>query len=246
MKRSYLVFALLIIFVQPVFSWDEKEAKDVINHTQNILIQIDNNLELRPYIPYDIYGDALAELLQARSFYKDSNYIKSYYFAAMSSIKLETISLLAEAKKIREKIIIIERDYYKSHCGNKIYRALLNADMHKKGDSYRLIIPDKKIFQKGQSALSARGKEYLERIVEVLNNVTESTITIAGHTGQTDYKEYSRRKANSVEEYFVSRGIKKFRIKTYGLGNNEVIETPWGYRHLDCLELIISGIKDQD
>ena len=263
MKRIITTLIFLLLINNNAFSWTQEEAREEIKNTQRTLIILDNNLDLRPYIPYDIYSDGLTELLNARTEFENENYSKALYLAVMSMIKLETVAILAEARSYRDKIIIIERDYYKKF-GNKggdksvgeikdlvapqksieenkgFLGSIVDANLLKKGNSYRIILLDTKLFRKDKFILTEKGMESLKKIVAVLNADPGTSVKVAGHTSSKDYKEYSKYKAGVVSKFLNKNGIDPSRITTYGIGNSEVMDTPWGFRHLDSVEIIIS------
>lgn len=246
MKNKFILIIIIISCSLKAFAWDQPEARKIIKYTQKILIKIDNNLEIRSFIPYDIYGDALTELIEARSNYNDGNYTKAYYLAAVSSIKLETISLLADAKKIREKTIILERDYYRQQINisnNDICTDLLSANVQQKGDAYVMVIYDKDLFQKDKKGISEQAQHKIAKLINIMAVTQEIKITIAGHTSKTDYKDFSKFKAELISKHLQNSGISADRITTYGMGTNEVMNTPWGFKNIDRVELILHGIS---
>jgi len=80
-------------------------------------------------------------------------------------------------------------------------------------------------FEKASAALKAESKEPLDAILAYLNLNPKIRIRIVGHTDLNgDYDEnmeLSRKRARSVKEYFVERGINTNRIETDGKGPKE-------------------------
>jgi len=224
-----------------LFAFTEEEAREQIRKSQQLLIQIDNNLKLRPYIPYDIYSDALVELLDARKYFRDKNFVTAYYKASMARVKFETLPFLAEAREIRDRIVIMERDQYKKQSKTVKKDVLLSFE--KKGNNYRKVMLDRNLFRGGAYTITKVGKDDLNEVISVLKADSGISAVIAGHTSFRDTKGVSAYKAGIVSQYLQKNGIDPSRIKVYGVGNTEVMDTPWGYKKIDRIEIILQGIR---
>ena len=66
-------------------------------------------------------------------------------------------------------------------------------------------------FDSNQSTLTARGRAVLDRLIPILQRFEPTSIEIGGHTdgfGAPDYnKELSRKRAETVRQYFVDHGV---------------------------------------
>jgi outer membrane protein OmpA-like peptidoglycan-associated protein len=87
----------------------------------------------------------------------------------------------------------------------------------------------------------------LDKAVKVLNDHPDIKIEIGGHTDSTGSREYnldlSRRRARSVKEYFLKKGIDDKRLTTRGYGPDKPVddnETPEGRSHNRRIEFVIA------
>lgn len=76
-------------------------------------------------------------------------------------------------------------------------------------------------FESNKATLTPRSLAALDRLIPLLQQAPPTTIEIAGHTdsfGEPDYnRELSRRRAEAVREYFLTRGLThRFTIVGYG------------------------------
>jgi outer membrane protein OmpA-like peptidoglycan-associated protein len=78
------------------------------------------------------------------------------------------------------------------------------------------------LFQTNSSYLSAEAKKELDKFVEMLKDDKVSKLLINGHTDATGTAEYnlglSEKRAVSVKNYLVTKGISSQRITTQGYG----------------------------
>lgn len=91
-----------------------------------------------------------------------------------------------------------------------------------------LSIPDEMIFEKNSLKISDNGKKILNKIVFILNAITNNC-TIEGHSiGSVKISdwEYSMIKADTVSDYIIKQDKKlQERIFALGLGDNEPEDT---------------------
>lgn len=82
-------------------------------------------------------------------------------------------------------------------------------------------------FAYDSAEIQAASKPLLDDAAKVLKQYTELNLEIAGHTdsqGDRDHNlDLSRRRAESVKAYLVSKGVDAARLKTRGAGANEPI-----------------------
>ena len=94
-------------------------------------------------------------------------------------------------------------------------------------------VGDRVFFDFNKANLTDKAQETLDKQADWLQRWSEAQITVAGHCDERGTREYNlalgERRANSVKDYLVSKGIAASRIKTisYGkerpavLGSNE-------------------------
>ena len=109
------------------------------------------------------------------------------------------------------------------------------ADVQRTEDGIRVTMRDKILFATGQSMLKPESRNGLLKIAEVLKKYDKTEVAIVGHTdnvGSASYNQsLSERRANSVQIFLVSQGVKASRMKTVGMGFDEPVvsnETPEG------------------
>jgi OOP family OmpA-OmpF porin len=85
--------------------------------------------------------------------------------------------------------------------------------------------------------LTAKGRAVLDVVVAIMKE-TPGRVEIGGHTDSTHTTEHnlelSRRRAESVRDYLVKKGVRKARLETVGYGETRPIatnETPEGRQH---------------
>ena len=90
------------------------------------------------------------------------------------------------------------------------------------GSSILLNIPEGLTFNLNSSALKSQFTRHLNGIATVLNNYPKSKIVVTGHTDSTGSREYnmnlSQKRALSVGNYLVSRGVSANRFTVLGKG----------------------------
>ena len=244
----------IIIYQTPSFSWDKKSANTALKQINDLSIAMDKNKKLNNYYPYNIYQNAMTNLKQAQAEYNDSEYDVAFFCASLAKIQLEKAIILAETQRNSFYKLLLEKKFYKalskknsskpSNQGDlSTLEAILDANLQKKGKYYNLELPDKNIFVRNTFYLDKEGQTALDKILVVLQLYPTSEIKIVGHTSTFDEKRQSDYKANVVANYFMKKEIDPKRIETLGIGNVEVMETPIGYRRVDRVELIITGLE---
>lgn len=107
------------------------------------------------------------------------------------------------------------------------------------------------LFDTNKSDLRAAGKAELDALVDGLGKVKRvDQITITGHTDSRGSEKYnqglSERRANSVRDYLVSRGVSSSSISTNGRGELEPVasnDTTEGRQKNRRVDIVIEGVK---
>ena len=87
----------------------------------------------------------------------------------------------------------------------------------------------------------------LTRVAQVLNAYPQTTLTVAGHTDSTGSEEYnqtlSQKRADSVKNALVQRGVAAYRINAVGYGESQPVgdnETEFGRQQNRRVEVRIN------
>jgi len=247
-QRIILSFCLIFIFSTNLMAWNKNKSILMIQEAESMVNDLDYNYELKEFIPHDEYSEAVISIRSARIQFDKDNFKMAYFYAAISIVKIETTSIIAKARKARYEKLSLERDYYRDHQaitekstapGNEI----VDAGLLKKDNVYRTIMLDKRIFTQKGYRLTKSARNQLDRIAAVLEKHPQAGIKIVGHSSYRDLKYYTRRKAESIKNYLISKGTTTDRISVIGLGNTEAMDTAVGYRRIDRIEIIITGIE---
>ena len=82
-------------------------------------------------------------------------------------------------------------------------------------------------FKTNSANLTKKSYDVLDRAVQVLSDYPDTRIEISGHTdnvGKDEYnKELSQKRADTVKEYFVNKGIRAERLTSVGYGMEKPI-----------------------
>lgn len=121
-----------------------------------------------------------------------------------------------------------------------IYKKFFNKETKVLKDAY-----DNLQFETGKSIILDSSKPYLDELVNVLKE-TNWTLTLIGHTdnvgSDADNLVLSKKRADAVKTYLVSKGISDVRINTIGKGEAEPLvsnETSQGREKNRRVEFII-------
>ena len=90
----------------------------------------------------------------------------------------------------------------------------------------------------------------LTRVAQVLNAYPQTTLTVAGHTDSTGSEEYnqtlSQKRADSVKNALVQRGVAAYRINAVGYGESQPVgdnETEFGRQQNRRVEVRINPVE---
>lgn len=97
----------------------------------------------------------------------------------------------------------------------------------REGDLLILRMPSDVTFASNQSSISPSFNPVLDDVAAVLNRYDQSTIDIIGHADSDGADEYnmglSQRRASSVAQYLVNRGVLPARLYVEGRGESQPI-----------------------
>jgi len=101
------------------------------------------------------------------------------------------------------------------------------VSVERDGDNINLIMPGNITFVTAGHDLNADFHEVLDSVIIVLQEFNKTLIVSAGHTDSRGSNEYnqslSERRANSVAQYLLAKGVVEARIETVGFGEGTPI-----------------------
>jgi outer membrane protein OmpA-like peptidoglycan-associated protein len=99
----------------------------------------------------------------------------------------------------------------------------------REGDNIRLIMPGSITFQTDSYNLREDFYPVLDSVGQVLAKYADTTLRVTGHTDSTGSRAYnqtlSERRAGSVADYLVVRGVGRERVLNVGKGPDEPVAT---------------------
>ncbi|TYP98751.1 outer membrane protein OmpA-like peptidoglycan-associated protein [Tenacibaculum adriaticum] len=110
----------------------------------------------------------------------------------------------------------------------EIKEAVPGAEVERVGEGIALTLGENAVrFDTNKSTLTSTAQANLDKLVSVFKNYENTDIVIYGYTDSTGKVEYnqvlSEKRANSVKNYLVSKGLNADRFKTEGFGVNNPI-----------------------
>ncbi|MFV5697418.1 OmpA family protein [Flavobacterium sp. ZT3R17] len=112
----------------------------------------------------------------------------------------------------------------------EINQALPGADVERVGEGIHLTLKEDAVrFDTNKTTLTVQAKANLDKLIPVFNSYADTNIEIFGYTDNTGKPEYnltlSQKRAVSVKDYLVLKGLKTSRFKTSGFGILDPIAT---------------------
>lgn len=99
--------------------------------------------------------------------------------------------------------------------------------MARSGEAILLTLPEGVLFSSGQSALSAKAKQSLDRLVGPLMRFEKTSISVCGHTDSVGNKtanlKLSSDRARGVSDYLIQRGVPGHRLSNRGFADDQPI-----------------------
>ncbi len=118
---------------------------------------------------------------------------------------------------------------YMDYQEAKLRESLKNTDVQvsREGNQIKLTMPSAVTFDTNSAALSGAAMDSLNKAAETLVQYPETTITVAGHTDSSGNdainQPLSERRARSVADYLVQRGVAGSRLSTIGYGSRQPV-----------------------
>ncbi len=249
-KKIFTVLIIVISSQYSLFAWDAGKVKKSIQKAESYISEIESNIHLKEFIPYEYYSSAVVNIRNARNELLKKEYNVAYFYSEVAYIKLKAAYYFAKARKIRFDEIVYERDHYKNNkkyldnrASDSNLRYIIEANLFKKNNIFKIEFLDKEIFTGSRLRISSHGKLLIDRIIKVLTAYKKCRVKLVGHSGFNDFKKISGYKARIIKRYMTEKGIDPDRIDAFGAGNRIVMKTPLGYRRINRIEIIVSGIE---
>jgi len=105
----------------------------------------------------------------------------------------------------------------------QIEEAIPGAEVERVGEGIQLVLGENSVnFETSKSTLTAKAKANLDKLITVFTEYPETDIKIYGYTDSTGSEDFnlklSEKRAASVKDYLVSKGLKSSRFETKGMG----------------------------
>lgn len=112
----------------------------------------------------------------------------------------------------------------------EISQSLPGADVKRVGEGIHLTLKEDSIlFDTGKATLTEKAKTNLDKLIPVFTEYSDTNIEIYGYTDSTGSPAFnltlSEKRAESVKNYLISKGLVASRFKTTGLGIEQPIAT---------------------
>lgn len=109
-----------------------------------------------------------------------------------------------------------------------IKEALPGAQVERVNEGIKITLSENTVnFDFNSAALTSVSKSNLDKLSEVMTQYPDTNINVYGHTdskGSDDYNlSLSERRANSVIDYMVSKGVARARLNAMGMGEKDPI-----------------------
>ena len=253
MKKNLFLIFFFLTLINPLLAWDNDETVKILQDAESRIVQIEDN-EARAYIPYDLYNESVICTLNAHDSLEEGKIDEAYYYAMIATIKLETAEYRAKTTKSHIDTLTLIAEGKGGNAsiplplggGSSLpssVKTLFDAGLIKKDATFHTDLFDKDILTQSGTDFSPKGIEMIRKISAVMKAYPSAQIQIIGHTSSIDRGGLSLSKARLCADKVEKNGINKKRIKSAGLGNRVVMETPLGYKRVDRIEIIITGIR---
>lgn len=118
---------------------------------------------------------------------------------------------------------------YMDYQEAKLRESLKNSEVQvsRDGNQIKLTMPSGVTFDTNSATLSSAARDSLNKAAETLVQYPETTVTVAGHTDSSGSdainQPLSERRARSVSDYLVQRGVAGSRLNTVGYGSRQPV-----------------------
>jgi outer membrane protein OmpA-like peptidoglycan-associated protein len=251
MKKILIAALIIPVLSGPLFAWNKSRTVIMIQQAQSMIQKLDSDYEIQDFIPHIEYNEIIQGILNAQSEFEAENYKKSYFHAVTSIVKIETVAIMAQTRKIKYTDAASKEGTGSPDPAGKMRRMdyvsyslipVIESGLVYENRTFRTIIPDQHLFD-GLRGISSEGTASLDRIIRVMKENPSARMKILGHTSVFDTKMYSARKAEMIKNYISGKGVTTDRLEAIGLGDNQVHDSLAGFIRADAVEFIITGLE---
>ena len=128
---------------------------------------------------------------------------------------------------------------------------IAGAKIERVGEGIKITFDSGILFETNSSTLQSQAKTNISNLAVVLNKYPDTNILVTGHTDYDGTEQYnldlSERRAKSVSDYAMGRGVLSSRLSEIGLGELEPVatnETPEGKQLNRRVEIAIFANED--
>ncbi|KPL17652.1 MAG: hypothetical protein AMJ92_11490 [candidate division Zixibacteria bacterium SM23_81] len=118
---------------------------------------------------------------------------------------------------------------YMDNQAAEMERDIEGAKIERVGEGIKVTFESGILFDVDSAALRPAAQDNLKNLASILQKYEDTEILIEGHTDSTGPEEYnqtlSERRANSVNNYLIGRGVQKIRLTTVGYGEMQPVDT---------------------
>jgi outer membrane protein OmpA-like peptidoglycan-associated protein len=266
MKKILVTAVSVLILSGMLYAHNKKLATETIQNAEAKIADIEKLDDIKQFIPYKLYSEGLMNIVNAKTSLAQNNFGRSYYLASIAYIQLDCSVIQAETNKIvlaggsikpsgtdDKKTIpdgstpdpgkkIVPDGTGPVPDSSKTSSLIERAGLEKKQSVYVRSINDDEIFHADGFTVNTNGKNILNRVIDLMKENPESKITVISHLHRRDNHGIGLRKSDAVRSFISGRGINAGRITTISSGSREVVKSGSGFRRIDRIEIIISGI----
>lgn len=128
-----------------------------------------------------------------------------------------------------------------------------DVEVIRRGDDLILSMPSGITFATDSSSIQPHFRPTLDKVADVLDRYNQTYVDVYGHTDSTGSDAYnqslSERRADSVAQYLVSRGVESARLEALGYGETQPIasnDTIEGRGQNRRVEIKVVPVRDSD
>lgn len=122
----------------------------------------------------------------------------------------------------------LSKSEYMEKTYTEVKETLTEADVELIDDSIKVLFPNNIIYQTKDILPSSDYLPSLQKFAELLNKYTKTDILVTGHSDNKGNpqknKELSQVRADNIKHILVSKGIKSYRMESWGLGASSPID----------------------
>ncbi len=116
---------------------------------------------------------------------------------------------------------------YMDRQAEEMQKDIEGADIERVGEGIKITFDSGILFETNSATLQAEAKTNISKLATILAKYPDTNILVTGHTDSDGADEYnqilSEKRAKSVSDYTMGKGINSSRFSIIGLGENEPV-----------------------